>query len=388
MNKFRLAFLMALALLVLIPAGLALAQEVDKPADTAVIWDNLALSDAITYKMSGVVQPAPGRAYEGWLKPSDGSLPPLSTGVMTVAADGTIDHTFTSPTGANFMHLYDQVVITDEPVPDPDPAPSGMFIYSHEIPAGGIAHIRHLLTNWPPGADRGILTNLKLQLDAAILHATLAANADTLDAVKLHAHHVINIIEGADGSNYDASFGDPGDGLGVLSHAADRKHGPFAASAAADDPVIVARAALVDLNGKNVEDWAIQARDQALVVIGQSALFSAKLQLIPVAGILTNARNGIDSDGDGTIESIAGEGGAAQAYVEAQLMATYTLEPGGLPVVVPVEEVVVQPVGPGLPSVGDSSVGTAVWGSLIGALVLLGAGGALLARGRRSRTRA
>ena len=382
MTRAKLAILLALLVLMIVPAILAQAQEAE-PAGTAVIWDNLALSDAITYTITGAIAPATGRAYEGWLVSDDGSEK-LSTGVMTVAADGSVDHTYTSPTGRNLIHEFDKVVITDEPVPDADPDPSGIFVYSHAIPGadgGGMFHIRHLLTNWPPGAPKGILTNLKEQLATAILHAKLASDSTTLENVQLHAHHVINIIEGEGGPNYDVAFGDPGDGIGVLAHAQDRKHGPFAAGAAADDPVIVLHAGLVDVTGKNAEDWATQARDQALVSLSSSSILNAKIHLIPVSGLLNNALNGADTDGDGTIESIAGEGGAVQAYVEAQLMATYTLEPGGLPAP-PVPEV--EPA-PGLPSVGDSSVPTLAWSGLIAGLVLVGVGGLVVVRGRRSR---
>ena len=45
-----------------------------------------------------------------------------------------------------------------------------------------------------------------------------------------------------------------------------------------------------------------------------------------VLGYLDSARIGGDADGDGAINLIAGEGGAQQAYIEAQLMATCTLE--------------------------------------------------------------
>jgi len=222
---------------------------------SALIWDNQALSDSISYSFTELTSPGSDWTYEGWLISDDGSTK-LSTGVMTLKSDGSISHMYTSPTGENLVHRYDQVVITVEPVPDTDPTPSGIVAGSHKIPAGAIAHIRHLLTNWPGGADKGILTNLKGQLDVAILHANLAAASTTLDKVVQHLHHVINIIEGADGGNHDASFGDPGDGIGVLAHAADRKHAGFAAGAAADDAVVNSHAQLVDVYGKNASDWA------------------------------------------------------------------------------------------------------------------------------------
>ena len=386
MSKFRLSILVTLMLMATIPFGVAPTQAATvEGTGTAVIWNDQALSDAITYSMSGVTLPAADKSYEGWLVSDNGKVK-LSTGVMTVNSDGTIAHTFTSPDGEDLILNYDKVLITEEPVPDDDPGPSGAFVFSHQIPAGGIAYIRHLLSSWPGGAEKGILTNLKEQLDVGIVHGTLAKNSTTLADVHKHAHHVINILEGENGANFDASFGNPGDGFGALNHAADRKHAGFAAGSAADDAVILAGSTLVDTTGKNAADWATAARDQALTVLATTNVALAKIFLGPggntVISSLEAARNGFDADTDGTIESIAGEGGAEQAYVEAQKMATYTLTPGPLPA----------PAAPavslGLPSVGDSSVSTLAQIALITSLVLLATGGLIIIRGRRSRTRA
>ena len=108
-----------------------------------------------------------------------------------------------------------------------------------------------------------------------------------------------------------------------------------------------------------------------------------------------------------TIESIANEGGAAQAFVEAQKIATYTLTPGApAPVATPTPEpgatatpdpdatATPEPEEeeegglPGLPSVGDSSVPLMAQVALIVSLLTLGTGGILFIRTRRSRTSA
>jgi len=64
------------------------------------------------------------------------------------------------------------------------------------------------------------------QTSEAITHALYAWSALSradLDGGKTHAHHVLNIIEGPQGSDYDASYGGPaqdiGDGVGALVHA-------------------------------------------------------------------------------------------------------------------------------------------------------------------------
>ena len=335
LSIIRIRILMALAVVLLVPTdSVHTAEAAVQGTGTAVIHDDGALSDAITYSMAGVIPPASGKEYVGWLVSDDGSVK-LSTGPMVVQGDGSLSHTFDSTsnryTGENLVHNYSKAMITEELAGSDPNAPAGLVVFSHEVPSSAMAHIRHLLSDWPPGTLVGILTNLKQQLDVAITHANLALNSTTLNDVFLHTHHAINIIEGPSGANYDASFGDPGDGQGVFLHAMDRKHSGFAASAAPGDTVINTRANLVEVSGQHTAGQSTVARDVAVNdVLTQTDISLAKSFVGPgantVLGYLDSARIGGDADGDGAINLIAGEGGAQQAYIEAQLMATYTLE--------------------------------------------------------------
>ncbi len=370
MSRHKILILIALVLFMTVPSGLARAQGVPtlisagvSGSGTAIRVDGLAPSDTVIFSLAGVTFPADNTVYEGWLVSDDGNTK-LSTGILTVTADGSLSHTFTSPTGENFIAKYSKVVITIEPVPDSDPGPSDDVAFVHQIPASGMDHIRHLLTEWPSGADAGILTNLQNQIQAAIVHAALAKNSSTVDDVKLHIHHVINIIEGEDGDNFDGSFGNPGDGVGVLAHAQDRKHASFASNAAPGDAVIAEHSKLAETHGENAESWSILARDQALSILDLDSLVAGQTLAGAVGAILQDARDGIDA---------TGQGGADQAYVEAQLMATYTLP---------------SPGGPALPVTGDSAVPILAQITLAVALMLLLAGGLLVVRSRRSRSTA
>ena len=62
---------------------------------------------------------------------------------------------------------------------------------------------------------------------------------------------------------------------------------------------------------------------------------------------MENARDGIDADASGTIESTTGEGAVRQAYVETQKMATFNITEAAAAPVTPVVEA---------PSVGDQLV--------------------------------
>ena len=97
MTKLKLGILLAVVSLTAVPVALVQAETpTEIPADavgTAVIWDDLALSDAITYAMKDIPQPTAGTEYVGWLISDDG-VTKLSTGPMTVESDGSVSHVF------------------------------------------------------------------------------------------------------------------------------------------------------------------------------------------------------------------------------------------------------------------------------------------------------
>jgi hypothetical protein len=410
MSSLKLTLSMAVVLLLAVSVGTALAQEPvlissDAFTGTAVIWDDQSLSDAITYTMSNVPAPSGGTEYVGWLISDDGSRK-LSTGAMTVSDDDTVAHSFDSEnaryTGEDLILGYSAVAITEEAVgADPD-APAGPVVFSHAVPPGAIAHIRHLLSDWPPGSGVGILTNVKLQLGVAYTHANLANDQTSIENVRRHLEHVINAIEGPGGANAgdldgNGSIEDFGDGKGALLHIEDRKHSSFAAGQALSDAVIQTHSAGVETNGKSAEDWANQAVAEALIALVETDLSFAKFSVAGVIGFLRNALEGVDADASGVIDSVAGEGGAAQAYVEAQLMATYTLQVGPLPTPTPTPTATRAPTStptavpptptptPEAPSVGDTAVpGLANLAMLAAVLFLVGGGVVLLRRRRRA----
>ncbi|MCH9010150.1 MAG: hypothetical protein IIC21_05970 [Chloroflexi bacterium] len=353
MSRTKIVFLLGFLLLIIASVVVAQTQvpvsaDLDEGEGSAVISDGQGLSDRITYTMTGMSNLGPDQAYEGWLvNSSTGDL--VSTGVMNSPV-GNINHVWDSPDGTNLIAEYDTVVISIEPVPDPDPgSPSDTKPFSHTIPDGAMVHIRHLLVSWPGGEPNGILQNLRLQLDSALESVGDARSATSMAELQSAIQSVVDTIDADDG---------------VLVHAADRKHGPFAADASGGDATVVNNAALVDEFGANAEAWANEAKESAADVLGQSSLAIAKTLVNTVSGRLDAARNGISATGDG---------GAEQAYVQAQMMAEYQL--GGE----------VATVAVGTPSVGDTSVPIFAAIALLGSLLLLSTGGVLFYRGRRTR---
>ena len=323
----------------LVPVAFAQAQG----SGEVVVRDGAGLSSAATISLTDVPDPPAGTVYEGWFITDDGVKD--STGILQVTS-GSINQVLTADDAVqNLFGAYNKFVITIEPVPDPDPGPSGVVAYAREIPAGGLAHIRHLLHSWAPnpaygtrlvigpavdsadvGIPKGIVVGLREQTEVALLHARLSQDRGAAgvlsgsNSVQQHACHVVNIIVGSEGADFDASCGNPGDGFGVLNYAVEAaKHSGFAALSAPGDPTIARFDAVVTATAKQIYDRdagtgvAIQALEQALLAKGSSSLLTANLFINNAEGLLSNATE----TGAVTL--------AWATYIAAQDMGTFTI---------------------------------------------------------------
>ena len=219
---------------ILAALGLSVATVAAVSADAAGVGnirDEAAMSDKITVAVSGFAALSSDQAYEGWLVSDDG-IEKLSLGIWNVDAAGGGTFTYISPTGDNLIDKYDKLVVTVEPVPDNDAGPSALVSASDAIPSSSMAHIRHVLSNWPPAPNaQGLIAGTRAQAETALAHANLAKTAadnGDLAGAKQHAEHVVNIIEGSNGANFgdldgDGSAQNPGDGFGVLVYAQGRR---------------------------------------------------------------------------------------------------------------------------------------------------------------------
>lgn len=64
-----------------------------------------------------------------------------------------------------------------------------------------------------------LVDRLAGQLDIAIQHAVLGRLAAGIDDLKIQAHQVLNVLVGREGPGYEPRFGDPGDGVGLVTYA-------------------------------------------------------------------------------------------------------------------------------------------------------------------------
>ena len=342
MRKSRFLIALGLIILMSLPLAIAYADEHGySGTGTAVVSDGGAMSDKVTFSMSGVSVPESGMAYEGWLVNSR-SDEKVSTGLMTVMPNGSMSHSWTDPDGANLLALYDTVMITVEPVPDDDPAPSDVIAFINTLPVDLLDPVRELVVG-----EQAVVPMLQAQISAAMGKIRDAQAADTPDALHSATQEVVDIIDAEDG---------------IIALAARTEELGSDVHQAAVDALVRDACECVMKSGENVQDWAAAAKEDAAAVMAEDDLNTAKTLLNIVNGKLIAAANGVDA---------SSMGGASDAYTHAQKIATFTLP---------------APMGAtAAPSVGDAYVPAVMRIMLFAALMLLIGGGALLHRERRIR---
>ncbi len=361
-NPKRLLVLLAAALMLAVSTGTVLAQEAEDEMEgvfsgTAVVSnsDEDTLNDSITYELVNVDPLAGGMAYESWLVSDDGKTT-MSTGVMEVSEGNSISHTYTSETGDDLLAMFSVVVITIEPAPDDDPEHSGNMAYSAVIPISAMGHIRDLT------GSEGLVSDLMTALEAALGPASMARDGFDDDDLETTKQGVQDSLD-----NLPAIL----DAVTAVTGAAS-----MAASRAPHlDPMTVNSAGLMEqaegittrVNNAKVAGDRIIASDN--VVLIDQVLLGPGAGLAGTGSLITNLEaslNGSDAIGS-TFE------GAPGVTRQAQLMATFVLQPGGPPYTI---------------SVGDEAVPFLAQLALIASAILLVGGGLLVVRSRRARARA
>ena len=228
------------------------------------VADSAAASDSITVSVTGLI---PGGSYAVALVSDDGSTT-LALGSVTTDASGDGTLTYVDSDGMNLIGGYATLNVTDG---------DGKVVATNTLPAGSVAHIRHVMSGWGPSPDGlGLGQGAVTQAGVALAHANLAktaADAGDLAGAKQHAEHIVNIIEGSEGTNFGDLDGDgatqnPGDGFGLIPYAdGASSHAGFAAGTDDATSGIILHEQHVTDTFANASMWAAGARDQALNII-------------------------------------------------------------------------------------------------------------------------
>ena len=295
-------------------------------------------TDALNIALRGLNAPPAGSSYDAWL---------INVQTEQVTALGTLkehQQSWTLPvpyteTTSNLLASGAKLEVTQEQ--GAVKVPTGTVILAGSFPPQAFAHIQHLLVSYPDTPRKiGLLVGALEQthllgIQAAVLQsATTSHNTVAIDCI---AQSLIDIIEGKHGSHYqplDATciqqdVTATGDRFGLLTKGGyltgAEEHASLAISQPDATPAMHQHAALLDIALTNITGWVTTIDQDALLLRANPA------NLTPVQAIVRladTAYHGVDTNGDGQIDPVAGEAGALTAYQQGQLMATLSLTPG------------------------------------------------------------
>ena len=347
MAKSKLVVFFALILLFSVPAVSVLADgHGDNVKGTAVVSDGNALGDVLTVSLKGVSQPAEGTSLVAWLISDDESVK-TNVGALTVDPNGAVEHTYVSSAGDNLLAEYGGFAVTVESAPDvSDPSADVPYI-GYFAGDDNLALARTLVVESAGDSASGSVAKLRAQVAAALQAAENARTAGSKADLDSSANMAIDAI---------------------------------------DDAVALARsasAALAEYQGagavgasvNNVSEWATEAKASAEAAIAATDLQVGTSIMSSVTGQLGSALNGV---------SATNQGGANQAYVAAQGLATFSVETPRPVAPTPTPTPEPEPEGP---VVGEPAIPMLAQMALIASIALLIGGSAVAAtrviRGRR-----
>jgi len=232
--------------------------------------------------------------------------------------------TYLVSTNAEARQAFDSVIarLTGQPTPGQVMATAAgrgpAAAATVAVPAGPagihIGHVVNAFSDTPNG--QGLLPTAMAEARVAIQHAGLAArNTASLDAMKLHAGHVINALDPT------VVTTGPGLGYGVKKAATGvATHIELAAKAQGASQNVVTHSVHIATSARNT----VQRSDQ---IIGLAKQIQAATSAADAAALVSQMVSqcdqlmaGADANGDGRITWEAGEGGLQQVQQHVNLM--------------------------------------------------------------------
>ena len=149
------------------------------------------------------------------------------------------------------------------------------------------------------------------------------------------AQSIIDVIEGSQGLHYRPLAGScaannitvTGDGFGLLGkgYLTDAaEHATLAISQPDATSTMRVHAGLMAIALSNIKGWVTSIEQDALQLLKNPGDQTKVQEIVTLAD---DAYHGIDVNGDGQIDPVAGEAGALTAYLQGQMMATLSFTP-------------------------------------------------------------
>ncbi|MGE5777034.1 MAG: protein kinase domain-containing protein [Chloroflexota bacterium] len=303
---------------------------------------------------NNVPQPQNGTHYEVWLRGEDASSL-RDVGAITYNSSGVGRLEFNDPDQDNLLRNYDRVLISRENDGVVISAPTGEIVYSSVFPSQALKYIRYVIVFYEKTPDQGpLMQNLWYysgdyvnksingnDLNKQYLGIVQAFETGDEAALRKRTEETINQIVGDLSNQYldydgDGIVDDPGDGYGSLSFGEDRPgylqetalYAKSAADAPDATPGIRTSSENVQICIQNMNGWTKEILQLALQ-LNKMPMGAAMKPIVTQLSTLGNQLvHGVDTNGNGFIDPIAGECGADTAYEHAYLMADMSLYAG------------------------------------------------------------
>lgn len=301
--------------------------------------NGIGSTDALKVVVSGLSTPGAGSEYEAWLVDETGEH---TTALGTLTAQNALfSLTFAGNghnglVGTNLLGSGNVVEITQEQ--GRMQVPAGKVLLSAAFAPRAFIHIKHLLFSFPVtpakiGLLVGLLGQTRLLNAQALALSSLAGNRNPA-AIACLAQSIIDISEGQQGGRFQlppASCGSSlptGDGFGILGSngyaATAATHASLAATQSDSTATIRLHASEVEAATTSITGLVTTIDRDAAHLLSTPG-DTASIQ--EIATLANHAFQGVDSNSNGQIDPLAGEEGAATAYLRGQLMANLTLSP-------------------------------------------------------------
>jgi hypothetical protein len=297
--------------------------------------------DRASISFAGLPPLEEGLHYEIWYLAGGGEQR-QNIGRIDLDETGNGQLTFTDPEQRNLLEVFDQIEITEESDNDPDPhEPSGNVVASFIYPPLSFVHIRHLLVKFDTTPNETSLIYGLWSAADGIETSTFELQQAFIGQDEIlfrqKTEEVINQLVGSsDAARYrdwdeDGTVADPGDGFGLLNDGYithTDSHTKFAMQAADASENINLHGENVLACLENMAGWSEQLLEKALILNDMPFGTTMEPLINEMVTLAKNNASGVDSNASGSIEPIAGEGGAATAYEYAYSMADMLLLPG------------------------------------------------------------
>ncbi len=322
----------------------------NKAMGLASYSDQNGLMDKVTISLDDLPVPKAGTHYDVWFLAQGGELRSKAGSIETGEGSQT-QLIYVNKDQENILSLFDQLEVTVEADNDPNPDESSADIIASSVfPPLALIHVRHVLVSFATAPD-GIALIQGLWGSTDSLYTSTKELQDAFskgdeELVRKKNEEIINQLVGNANTNRyldwnkDGTINNPNDdGFGLLQNgdpgytdqgyiAQTISHAKFAAQSTDATENIKKQSANVVLCLENMKGWSEQLLEKALQL--QEMPFGS--DMAPLIAEMTKLSDqiisGTDSNNNGLIEPIIGEGGATTAYEYAYYMAEMPLLPG------------------------------------------------------------